>query len=126
MENGETVTVVVGGIYGYTNPMENEVNVPAVFRFENLIFAHPDLVNQLRGELDYLEAHFYVTDPTVILETQYEIVSLLQGTSFDTRVSDTLFQRISGALTRSGNLVKMILTITVTATIAVVILLLML
>lgn len=126
-KDGETTAGIIRGLYTYTDPLiENDEQAPSMYRFENLMFAHPDFINQLQGEATYLEAHFYVTDPNLIQETRQEFQTIISGTAFETRVSDALFRRMSQSLLQTANLIKMILGITGAATLIVTSLLLIL
>lgn len=119
-EEGALVSGIIKGMYSYLNPdMENEEHAPSMYRFENLIFAHPDFVNQVQGEKRYLEAHLYVIDPNVIEETHGEIKTIISETTFGTWVSDALFRRMTQPLQQTANIIRMILIITGIATIVV-------
>lgn len=126
-KDGETIAGVIRGLYTYTDPLiENEELAPSMYRFENLMFAHPEFINQLQGEAIYLEAHFYVVDPNLIQETRQEFKTFISGTAFETNVNDALFRRMSQSLLQTANLIKMILVITGAATLIVTSLLLIL
>jgi len=124
-EQGEVVTAVIKGLYTYVDPdMENEKNAPSIYRYENLIFTHPELINHLQGKSEYMEAHSYVIDPTVIEETHHELVNRIERTTFETRISDMLYRKMSQPLHQISDLVLMIIVFTGGATILVVTLLL--
>ena len=111
--SGMTVNGIITGIYAYTDPeMRNEAHTTSMFRFENLIFTHPALVNQLNGEDGYAEAHFYVIKPNVIQDTRNAFEHELRQTIFEIRVSDALFRRIAVPLTQTAGLTTIILAIT--------------
>jgi len=126
-ENNNEITAKIQGLYTYADPlMENERHALSMFRFENLIFAHPVLVNQIQNEGGYIEAHFYVTDPRIIQEVRQTFEEIIRESSLETRISDVLFQRLSTPLLQTANLVTMIIIITGVVTAIVISLLLIL
>ena len=124
-ELGGEKIVTIGGIYAYTDPnIENESHAPSMFRFENLIFAQPDLINELQGEEGYIEVHFYVNDPNLIEETHQLFRQLVSESTFEISVSDMLFRRMSVPLLQTSNLTTLTLLVTGIATVIVISLLL--
>lgn len=116
---------VIRGVYFYSEAsVENEEHTPSTFRFENLIFAHPALINHLQGVENYIEAHFYVSDPSIIQDTRNIFEYHLLSTAFEVWVSDELYRRIASPLTQAAGLITMILAITGIGVITVISLLL--
>jgi putative ABC transport system permease protein len=120
------VHATIAGLYNYVDPnIENEPHFLSMFRFENLVFAHPDFIHDLQqGNGGYVEAHFYVNDPRLIQDTQQAFARHIDRSIFEIRISDVLFQRMSAPLLQTENMVTMILLITGGATVFVISLLL--
>ena len=95
-----------------------------MYRFENLIFANLNWMDEFQEEIGYSGAHFYVVNPYIIEETRVGFAEVLKGSSFETGVLDATFRRMSQPLLQTANIVKMILGVSIAATIAIISLLL--
>jgi putative ABC transport system permease protein len=116
---------VIAGVYTFVDAeIRNEENTPSTFRFENLIFTHTALINQLQGKEGYAEAHFYVKDPNAIQDTRNIFEREMRQTVFEVRVSDALYRRIAAPLSQTAGLTTIILVITGIGVLVVVSLLL--
>lgn len=116
-EQGELASAIVRGIYTYIDTsIENEPQAPSMFRFENLIFTHPDFINERQGSSEYIEVHFYVTDPNRLVEMRPAFEQTIGQESFGMRISDVLFRKMSMPLLQAGNTITMILVIIGVAT----------
>ena len=124
-EQGDEIIGTIKGIYTYLDPnMENEERMPSMYRFENLIFANLNWMDEFQEEIGYSGAHFYVVNPYIIEETRVGFAEVLKGSSFETGVLDATFRRMSQPLLQTANIVKMILGVSIAATIAIISLLL--
>lgn len=124
-KQGTETKATIKGIYSYIDPyMENEERTPSSYRFENLIFANIDWMDEVQGQIGYIGAHFYLLDPYHLEETRLEFTEVLQGSGFETGVLDATFRRMSQPLIQTKSIVQMILSISIIATLVITFLLL--